>query len=115
MMNLFLDTGFLIALEVTDDQNHQSAIGYWERLKSALPKIVTTTYVFDEMATFFNSRNLHEKAVEVGNRLIASPSVEISLETCDSHEDGHKLNWLKKSVLIPIESHDMKEALSGRH
>ncbi len=29
------------------------------------------------MATFFNSRGLHDKAVEVGNRLLESPSVEL--------------------------------------
>lgn len=76
-MIIFLDTGFLIALEVIDDQNHQVAFTYWETLKISFPKIVTTTYVFDEMATFFNSRNLHGKAIEIGNRLIESPSVEL--------------------------------------
>ena len=77
MMNLFLDTGFIIALEVTDDQNHQAAFSFWRSLESPLPKIITTSYVFDEMVTFFNSRNLHYKAVEVGNRLLDSPSVEL--------------------------------------
>ncbi len=72
-MPLFLDTGFVIALEVTDDQNHPTATNYWKSLKSPLPKLSTTSYVFDEMATFFNSRGLHHKAIEVGYRLIESP------------------------------------------
>jgi hypothetical protein len=38
---------------------------------------VTTTYVFDETVTFFNSRNLHGKAVEIGKRLLESPDIEL--------------------------------------
>jgi len=38
--------------------------------------LVTTSYVFDEIVTYFNSRGYHPKAVEVGNRLLASPAVE---------------------------------------
>ena len=75
MKSLFLDAGFIIALEFVDDQNHQAASTCWEILKSSLSGIVTTSYVFDEVATFFNSRNLHGKAVEIGSRLIESPSV----------------------------------------
>lgn len=41
------------------------------------PLLVTSTYIFDEIVTFFNSRNLHYKAVEVGNRLIESPEIEL--------------------------------------
>ena len=33
--------------------------------------LVTTSYVIDETVTFFNSRNLHAKAVEIGERLLA--------------------------------------------
>ena len=38
---------------------------------------MTTTYVFDETVTFFNSRNLHSKAVEIGKRLLESPDIEL--------------------------------------
>ncbi len=31
----------------------------------------------DEVVTFFNSRNRHAKAVEVGSRLLSSPTVEL--------------------------------------
>jgi uncharacterized protein len=33
--------------------------------------------VFDEIVTFFNSRNRHTKAVEVGKRLLESPSIQL--------------------------------------
>ncbi|MDF5730291.1 MAG: PIN domain-containing protein [Rhizonema sp. PD38] len=36
-----------------------------------------TTYIFNEVVTFFNSRNLHYKAVEVSNRLLESPDIEL--------------------------------------
>lgn len=46
-----------------------------------LSPIVTTTYVFDEVVTFFNSRGRHAKAVEIGRRLRESQLVEIVPET----------------------------------
>jgi predicted nucleic acid-binding protein len=74
---VFIDTGYLIALEAADDQHHQEALKHWEDLITALPPLVTTTYVIDEAVTFFNSRNRHAKAVELGNRLLHSPTVQV--------------------------------------
>jgi len=73
---LFLDTGFLIALEAADDQYHHIALAHWENLTQLLPRMVTTSYVFDEIVTFFNSRSRHNKAVDIGNLLLASPSIQ---------------------------------------
>jgi predicted nucleic acid-binding protein len=72
----FLDSGFLIALEAADDQHHAAALGYWRALMPSRPKLVTTSFVLDEVVTFFNSRGRHAKAVEIGEGLLASPSVE---------------------------------------
>ncbi len=77
MRRLFLDTSYLIALEAADDQHHEEAIVHWQRLSSPLPSLVTTTYVFDEVVTFFNGRNRHAKAVEIGNLLLESSSLEL--------------------------------------
>ena len=76
MKRLFLDTSYLIALEATDDQHHEEATAHWQQLSGFVPRLVTTSYVFDEVVTFFNSRNRHTKAVEIGNLLLGSPSVE---------------------------------------
>lgn len=74
---LFLDTGYILALEINTDQHHQEAIIHWKNLLQNKPFLVTTTYVFDEVVTFLNSRNLHQKAVEVGNRLIYAADIQL--------------------------------------
>ncbi len=75
MTPVFFDTGYIIALEAADDQYHQKALDHWQGIRSALPRLVTTSYVLDEVVTFFNSRNQHKKAVEIGSQLLYSPSV----------------------------------------
>jgi predicted nucleic acid-binding protein len=77
LSRLFLDTGYLIALEAADDQHHTGALRHWRELVPSRPQLVTTSFVLDEVATFFNSRGRHAKAVEVGERLLASLSVEL--------------------------------------
>jgi uncharacterized protein len=72
-----LDTGYLLALEIANDQHHQAAVQHWQRIVTALPPLVTTSYVFHEVVTFFNSRGHHAKAVQVGNNLLHSPSVRL--------------------------------------
>ncbi len=76
MPSLFLDTGYIIALESADDQNHDAALKHWQSLSESLPQLLTTSFIFDEVVTFFNCRNQHAKAVETGNRLLRSPTVQ---------------------------------------
>jgi predicted nucleic acid-binding protein len=73
---LFLDTGFLIALNAADDQYHKRAVDHW-RLIGRTSLLLTTTYIVDEVVTFFNSRGRHERAVALGNLLITSGWVEL--------------------------------------
>lgn len=77
MKPVFVDTGYLIALEAADDQHHSAAVRHWRAFVRSHPSLVTTSFVLDEVATFFNSRGHHAKAVEVGGRLLASSSVQM--------------------------------------
>ncbi|MCU1266231.1 MAG: putative nucleic acid-binding protein contains domain [Acidobacteria bacterium] len=77
MNPVFLDTGYLIGLETSNDQHHKAARDHWKGLVRNLPPLVTTSYVFDEVVTIFANRNLHAKGIEVGQNLIDSPFVEL--------------------------------------
>jgi predicted nucleic acid-binding protein len=37
---------------------------------------MTTSYVFNEVVTYLNSRGFHAKAVQFGNNILLSPSVQ---------------------------------------
>jgi predicted nucleic acid-binding protein len=73
----FLDTSYILALEIKNEDAHQKAIQNWATLAISKPQLVTTTYIFDEVITFLNTRNLHHKAIEVGHQLLESPDIEL--------------------------------------
>lgn len=77
MKTYFADTSYWLALELSNDQNHQKALTHWQNLAKASFRIVTTSYIFDETVTYLNSRNHHEKAVEVGENILLSPTIEL--------------------------------------
>jgi predicted nucleic acid-binding protein len=85
---LFLDTAFLIALEAKDDQHHLAAQAYWRRHR---PQLVTTVFILTETVTFFNRRHHHAKAVEIGEYLLASPSVDLYHIDDDLFQEGWRL------------------------
>lgn len=73
----FLDTSYILAIELRNDQNHHRAQLHWQKFRGNLPDILTTTYVFDEIVTFFNSRDQHKKAIEVGTLLLTSAKITL--------------------------------------
>ncbi|MCY2995131.1 MAG: PIN domain-containing protein [Planctomycetota bacterium] len=77
MIQIFFYTGYILALELANDQNYQAAQQHWRRFAAAPPSLVTTSYVFDEVVTFFSNRGHHGKAVQVGNNLLASAALKL--------------------------------------
>jgi uncharacterized protein len=78
MAAVFLDTGYLLALQIANDQYHVAAREHWSRVSAdGMPEFVTTTFVFGEAVTYLNSRNLYTKAVELGNDLLQSPNIDL--------------------------------------
>lgn len=74
---LFLDTNYVIALEVSDDQHHRDAQEHWTKLLELPLSLVTTSYVLDEVVTFLNSRRHHSKAVRIGNNLLTGSLIQL--------------------------------------
>ena len=77
MLPYFLDTSFIIALEDADDENHEKAISFWKSFVKKPKPLITTSYIFDEVVTFVKRRIGFLKAVEIGNRILLSPSVDL--------------------------------------
>lgn len=73
----FIDAGYFIALEYTADQSHKKANEHFSQLLKERPSFLTTTYILDETLTFFNSRNLHSKALEIYKNVVDSSSIEL--------------------------------------
>ncbi len=121
MRRFFLDTNFLVALELASDQNHPNAVEIWNEVIAAPFHFFTTSYVFDEMLTFLNSRNHHDKAVEAGENLLFSPNVTFVHVNEDMFFAGWKMfqtyNDKKFSLtdcisFLTMRSHDISIALS---
>lgn len=73
----FLDTNYVVALELSDDQHHDDAQQHWTTLLASSPALVTTSYVFDEVVTFLNSKHHHSKAVRVGKSLLTASPIKL--------------------------------------
>ena len=73
---MFIDTSYLLALELKKDQNHSVAQQHWQKLMLAPPHLITTSYIFDELVTFLNSRSYHTKAITIGKTLLTSSFIE---------------------------------------
>lgn len=77
MKTVFVDSGYLVALDSRADQHHVAASGHWRDFIRGRPRLVTTNLVMTEVVTFFANRGMHAKAVEVGNRLLVSRVVRM--------------------------------------
>ena len=77
MHSFFLDTSFLIALEFQYDQYHRQAREMWIDISTKNPKLVTTSFIFNEIVTHINTRKHHQVALKIGDNLLRSASIKL--------------------------------------
>jgi uncharacterized protein len=85
----FLDTSYILALELSSDQYHTQAQQHWQALLPTVPQLVTTSFVFDEVVTFFNTRSYHTKAQQLGNMMLTSTFITLHFV----HEPLFQQGW----------------------
>lgn len=86
-MTVFVDAGYVIALDSARDENHARAVRHWREFAPSQPTLVTTSFVLAEVMAFFQKRGRHDKAVEVGDRLLSGDGIElvhVDQELCES-------------------------------
>lgn len=88
MIQAFLDTGYLLALENRRDQHHDAAVAHWAEYAPRRTKLVTTSLVFVEVVTFLNKRGRHDKAIKMGRRLLEESSIELVYVGESLFQDG---------------------------
>jgi len=66
MSKVFLDTSYLLALELARDQNHRAAKHHWQTIVHSLPSFVTTSYVFDEVVTYSTLDGITQRPSRLG-------------------------------------------------
>jgi uncharacterized protein len=75
--SVFVDSGPWIALAIRRDQYHTRAVSVWTRLRQERRRLLTTSFVLDEVVTFVRYREGFAPAREIGNRIAQSQLVEL--------------------------------------
>jgi predicted nucleic acid-binding protein len=87
-MSLFIDTSFLYAMEDVSDLHHKESLEVWEKTLKNPPRIVSTSFIFDETVTLLQAKLGHAKAADVGSRLLHSTMVELIHITPEIFEEA---------------------------
>lgn len=79
-MRLFIDTSAFIAIEDTDDENHNPALEYREKIRDGetpFVRLYTSNYIIDESLTLLRMKCGHEVAVAFRETTQASKLINI--------------------------------------
>ena len=76
---IFLDSSFIIACKIKDDEHHQKSMNYLTALIDRNEEVVTSDYIFDEVVTvlFLKTKNLNI-AAETG-KILKSAAVILKI------------------------------------
>lgn len=74
---VFLDTGYAIALSVESDEHHELAVELAEQLETEQTRLVTTRAILLEIGNALSKERYRKAAVELLDSLEQDPSVEI--------------------------------------
>jgi len=79
-VRLFIDTSAFIAIENTDDENHNLALGYREKIRrgeTPFIRLYTSNYLLDESLTLLRVKCGHEVAAAFRETIEASKLISI--------------------------------------
>jgi len=74
---IFIDTGAFLARYVKRDAYHKRACQAWRQLESEAPRLLTSSFVLDELFTLLGRRASYSFAAQRGRQLLASRRLEI--------------------------------------
>jgi len=86
----FVDTSYLLAVVLSDDEHHEKALR-WQRVTTGL--LVTTEYVLLELCDALTHGSLRDVAVNTVALLRTSPSVRVISASGELMDEGLTLFW----------------------
>ena len=74
---IYIDTGAFIARHLSNDQYHDQAKTFWDLIRKAQEKCVTSNFVLDETFTLLGRRAGYGFAAQRAKNIYASDSLDI--------------------------------------
>jgi uncharacterized protein len=120
-MKLFADTFYFLALLSARDRSHQRAVQFTQSFSDQL---VTTAWVFTEVADGMTTATERERFIAFYDRLSKNPAVIIVPNTSAIFDAGLALyrqrldkEWSLTDCIsfVVMEQHAVREALTGDH
>jgi uncharacterized protein len=114
---IFLDSSFLISVEVETDQNHSKAIKIRDEIiNKEFGETIISDYIFDEIITVtFNKTKDLKKAIIVGNNLKKSANmIKIDEDAFDEaweifkYQEKTSLSFTDCTILALMQSMNIK-------
>jgi len=114
---IFLDSSFIISIEVETDQNHKRALEIQEKvIRGEFGPIVISDYVFDEVitVTFGKTKDLNKTSLVGENLRNSLKIIKIDNETFENtweifkNQKNTKFSFTDCSILALMEKEDIK-------